>query len=80
MQGECSLLVWDSFRGHLTDGVKSCACARRKNIDQAVIPDGLTSLLQPLNVVINKPFKDRLSQRWVDWMINGHHKYTKNPA
>ena len=71
--GECTLLVWDSFRGHLTDGVKSYA--KKCKIDQAVIPGGLTGILQPLDVVINKPFKDRLRQLWQDWMINGKHQF-----
>ena len=70
---ERTLLVWDSFRGHLTDGVKSYA--KKCKIDQAVIPGGLTGILQPLDVVINKPFKDRLRQLWQDWMINGKHQF-----
>ena len=37
---------------------------------QAMIPGGLTSVLQPLDVVINKPFNDRLRQKWVEWMLS----------
>ena len=73
-RGERTLLVWDSFRGHLTDGAKSYA--KKRKIDQAVIPGGLTGILQPLDVVINKPFKDQLRQLWQDWMINGKHQFT----
>jgi len=54
-----SLLVLDSFTAHRTDSVK-----RRfgeKNTDMAVIPDGLTSRLQPLNVSLNKAFKAKVS-------------------
>lgn len=50
-----SLLVWDMFRSHLTDSVKSELKDKRTN--QAVIPAGLTSMLQPLDVSLNKPFK-----------------------
>ena len=42
-----ALLVWDSFRGHLTDGVKELLA--RRNVDIAVIPGGLTPVLQPLD-------------------------------
>ena len=42
---EQSLLVWDSFRAHLTDEVK--AALNRRKIDVAVIPGGLTPVLQP---------------------------------
>ena len=38
---------------------------------QAVIPGGLTSMLQPLDVVLNKPFKDRVRQHWLEWMGAG---------
>ncbi|CAM1322496.1 Uncharacterised protein r2_g3099 [Pycnogonum litorale] len=32
---------------------------------QGMIPGGLTSLLQPLDVVLNKPFKDRVRKHWM---------------
>jgi transposase len=54
-----SLLVLDSFSAHIVDSVK-----RRfieKNTDIAVIPGGLTSRLQPLDVSINKSFKSKVS-------------------
>lgn len=50
-----SLLVWDMFRSHRTDGVKRRM--NESNTDLAVIPGGLTSLVQPLDFSINKPFK-----------------------
>ena len=34
------------------------------NVDLAVIPGGLTSIYQPLDVTINKPFKDNLHKEW----------------
>ena len=51
-----SLLVCDSFKAHVTDTVK--ASFKRKNTELAVIPGGLTCLLQLLNASLNKPFKD----------------------
>lgn len=72
---ERSLLVWDMFRSHLTENVKMRA--RRKNVDMAVIPGGMTSLVQPLDVSLNKPFKDSLREKWINWMMDGEKTYTK---
>ncbi|CAG8857274.1 11221_t:CDS:2, partial [Gigaspora margarita] len=40
-------------------------------IDLAVIPGGLTSICQPLDAAINKPFKDNLRKEWHLWMAKG---------
>jgi DDE superfamily endonuclease/Tc5 transposase DNA-binding domain/Brinker DNA-binding domain len=53
-----SLLVLDSFRGHLTDPVKRRF--NENNTNMAVIPGGLTSKVQPLDVAINKSFKSKV--------------------
>ena len=58
-----SLLVWDSFSAHLTDTVKQQL--RENKTATAVIPGGLTSLVQSLDVCLNKPFKDRLREKWM---------------
>lgn len=46
------------------------------NTECAVIPGGMTGILQPLDVSINKPFKDRLRNKWQQWMISGEHTLT----
>src|SRR6218665_2361404 len=48
--------------------------------DMAVIPGGLTSVLQPLDVCLNKPFKDRLRKMWVEWMTSGLGTLTKGTS
>ena len=53
-----SLLVLDAFTAHRTDSVKRRFC--RKNTDLAIIPGGLTSRLQPLDVSLNKSFKAKV--------------------
>jgi hypothetical protein len=63
------LMVYDSFRGHLEGSVKEKF--KEYNYDLAVIPGGLTSICQPLDVAINKPFKDNLRKEWHLWMANG---------
>lgn len=54
------MLVMDSFRGHLTDNVKK-GLSKIKT-QQVIIPGGMTSMLQPLDVCINKPFKCQLKK------------------
>ena len=56
------MLVYDSFKGHLKASVKSKF--HESDVHLAVIPGGLTSICQPLDVAINKPFKDYLRQEW----------------
>ena len=69
-----SLLVWDSFSAHLTDTVKQQL--RENKTATAVIPGGLTRLVQPLDVCLNKPFKDRLREKWMTWMMSGEKTFT----
>lgn len=70
-----SPFVWDMFRAHVTDGVKEEAKSDKTTL--AVIPGGLTSLLQPLDVCLNKPFKDRIRKMWQEWMCSGEVRSTK---
>lgn len=63
------------FRAHLTEDVK--AEAKRDKTTLAVIPGGLTSVLQPLDVCLNKPFKDRLRKMWQEWMCSDQVQTTK---
>ena len=51
-----SLLALDSFSSHLTRRCK----LRKENIDMAVFLGFLTKVIHPLDVCLNKPFKDRL--------------------
>lgn len=46
-----TLLIMDLFRGHLTEQIKdSC---HDNDIVRAVIPGGLTTLCQPLDLTVN---------------------------
>ena len=68
-----SLLVYDTFEAHETDSVKSSF--KCENTDLAMIPGGLTSILQPLDVSLNKPFKDEVRKKW---MADGIHEFYCN--
>lgn len=50
-----SVLVPDSFRGHLTGGVRQQL--RTCKTDLVIIPGGTTGMLPPLDVPVNRPFK-----------------------
>jgi hypothetical protein len=69
-----AMLVLDSFRGHLNEGVKKKL--QRGRTDMVVIPGGLTSILQPLDISIKKPFKESLRRFYGEWMAEGNHRYT----
>jgi hypothetical protein len=63
-----SLLVLDSFTAHKTDTVKQRFRSKKTNI--AVIPGGLTSRLQPLDVSLNKSFKAKVILFWFIYYLN----------
>jgi hypothetical protein len=70
-----SLLVLDSFRGHITDPVKQKFIDNKTDI--AVIPGGCTSKLQPFDVSLNRPFKVKVRHLWANWMVENAHELTK---
>ena len=55
-----SMLVLDSFRCHKTPAVLEFLKKEQRTVP-AIFPGGLTSILQPLDVAINQPFKDRIT-------------------
>ena len=66
-------MVWEIIRGHLTTNTKKRLA--RINSDAAVIPGRLTSLVQPLDVCLNKPFKDHIREQWNEWMVSGEKSF-----
>ena len=60
-----SLLVWDQFKAHVTESTKRLSTKLKTHL--AVIPGGLTSQLQPLDVSVNKPFKGLMHEDWAKW-------------
>ena len=66
-KGRKALLIFDSFRAHLTDRVTSALAKTKTTI--CVIPGGCTPILQPLDVSLNKPFKACLRASWEDYIF-----------
>lgn len=62
-----SLLILDSARCHLTESLRNLY---KESSKIAVVPGGLTRYLQPLDVGINKPFKDKMKEGWEQWMAD----------
>ena len=67
------VLVWDSFRAHLTDAVKEFC--RAANVRMVVVPAGMTALLQGLDTHVNKMFKTRCRAFWQNRLLRA-----ENPA
>ncbi|KAG8233128.1 hypothetical protein J437_LFUL012554 [Ladona fulva] len=65
MDGEGMKLWLQKFKAHVTESAKILATELKTHL--AVIPGGMTSLLQPLDVSVNKPFKG-FDEEWIKWI------------
>jgi DDE superfamily endonuclease len=61
------LLLLDSFSAHWT--AQTSAKLLELGISTYKIPPGCTYLVQPIDVGIGKPFKDRVRSFWWEWML-----------
>lgn len=62
-----SLLTLDRFSAHISES--STKKFSENNVHTCVIPGGCTSILQPLDVCLNKPFKCHLRKSWQEYML-----------
>ena len=62
-------MLLDEFSAHWTE--KSKAKFHGLGIEVFKIPGGLTGFMQPIDVGIGKPLKDRIRRKWWDWMVSG---------
>ena len=69
-----SMLVLVAFRCRFSDNVKSLL--NNSMTDLTIIPGGMTSILQPLDVSINKQMKNALRQKWNSWIQSDDHSFT----
>ena len=69
-----SLLMCDQFKAHVTESTKRLATELKTHL--AVIPGGLTSQLQPLDISVNKPFKGFMHEEWTKWIEAPTHHIT----
>ena len=70
------LLIVDSYKPHQTvDSIKKVkdSC----NSDVIIIPGGCTSIVQPMDKCINRPFKEYMRASWQEWMRQDRAKTKK---
>ena len=67
-QGVPCLLLLDAFSAHWT--AQTTAKLQEIGITAYKIPPGCTYLVQPIDVGIGKPFKDRVRSFWWQWMLD----------
>ena len=56
----------DQFKTHVTESTNRLATKLKTHL--TVIPGGLTSQLQPLDVSVNKQFKGFMHEEWAKWI------------
>ena len=61
------ILFLDSYRCHMMASV--VAAIEDLGVEVEHIPGGCTGLCQPVDIGVNKPFKDRIRHQWEMWMI-----------
>ena len=75
-EGVSTLLIVDSYKPHQTEDsikkVKDCC-----NSDVIIIPGGCTSIVQPMDKRINRPFKEYMRASWQEWMQQDRAKTKK---
>ena len=65
--GIVPILFLDSYRCHMMATVVTQIQDMGVEIEH--IPGGCTSLCQPFDIGVNKPFKNRIRRRWEEWMV-----------
>ena len=70
------LLLWDSYRCHISDSTKKQL--KKLQIDTTVIPGGCTKYIQAPDVYWKAPFKAKIRQYYEDWMVHGEKTYTNS--
>jgi hypothetical protein len=61
----------DTFHGHLSNKIRNRL--RNKNITLTIIPRGMKSQLQPLDMSINTPYKHLVRAHYDAWLNKDNH-------
>jgi hypothetical protein len=69
------LLNWQILRSYFDCDISKNRIKATDSVP-AVIPGGLTKVLQPLDISVNKCFKAELRRIW-EWMTSGEKSFTK---
>ena len=57
-----ALVIFDVFKGHMDEAVQTLLEENR-----VIAPNNCTDLFQPLDLSVNKPFKDKLRRGFSEW-------------
>lgn len=68
-----ALFVMDSMQAHITPQIKDHS--KVLNSIAAIIPGGLTKVLQPLDFSVQRSFKAVLHHLWEEWMMDEEHSF-----
>jgi DDE superfamily endonuclease. len=68
------MLCLDAFCGHFTGAVREKIHSLAS--DLVVIPAGMTSVLQSLDISINKPFKGSVQEQYEKWFCEPNRELT----
>lgn len=68
------LLVWDSFRAHISQSTKEIL--KKLSVDTAVVPGGCTKFVQAPDVYWNASFKAKINDYYDAWLADGEKTFT----
>ena len=75
---EWPLLILDPATAHRAEGLLDLL--KELRIAVAMMPSSTTWKFQMIDVVVGKPFKDALCDKWADWMLEGCEARGTTPA
>ena len=73
---QAALVIFDVFKGHMGEAVLTLL--EENKIFRVVVPNNCTDLFQPLDLSVNKPFKDKLRRGFCDWYSQEVAKHLTN--
>ena len=63
---KCRMFVWDSYQCYIEESIKTSL--KGMKIDIAIIPGGCTKYIQAPDVSWNKPFKQKVTDLYNEWL------------
>ena len=71
-----ALVIFDVFKGNMVEAVETLL--EENGIVRVIVPNNCTDLFQPLDLSVNKPFKDKLRRGFAEWYTNEVAKQLKD--
>lgn len=65
--GVVPCLILDKYKCHYQGS--AAKAIENLGVEWDILPGGCTGLIQPIDVGIGKPFKNRMRYKWEEWMI-----------